>query len=405
MAYENKTVEEIYALLSAGAEQEFNKKFRLLPKSFLHVIFKVFSGVYIVLYKLIGWYFLQMFPATASWKTITVLGVSIRPLVRWGVLLGVGEPDQATQWEGLGTVGVVSIGSVLDSGTQLKSTLTGKVYLVAETITLGSSSVIAKFLCASTGTVGNLSVGDELEFVNPLGFVSKTVTISSVTITAIDPETETHYRNRVVNRYQVQPQGGALSDYRNWAASVDGVRQTYIYTDENTATGVLIFVAGDPDVYPDRIATTALCKAVGSACTYDPDTGKATRKPVGATLDPANDGSYRNIASVSVKGFIVYITGLSGVDASDFAAIAKPLVSDHFLSREPYIRGLSTDNVIENKVSANNVASIINEAVLSLKAEYGTVLIKQGGSTVDSYELQKGELVNLSGFYVNGVAY
>ena len=66
MAYENKTVEEIYALLSAGAEQEFNRKFRLLPKSFLHVIFKVFSGVYIVLYKLIGWYFLQMFPATAS---------------------------------------------------------------------------------------------------------------------------------------------------------------------------------------------------------------------------------------------------------------------------------------------------------------------------------------------------
>jgi uncharacterized phage protein gp47/JayE len=408
MAYENKKISDIYALLSAGVQQEFNKKFRLLPKSFLNVIFKVFSGVYITLYKLIGWFFLQLFPATASWDTVTVLGVQVRPLVRWGVLLGIGEPNEATQWEGTGLATVVLAGSVLDSGTQLKSTITGKIYLIIATVTLVGATTPIGLKCSSSGTIGNLEVGDELVFVNPLGTIGKSVSITAVTTDAVDAETEAHYRARVVNRYQVQPQGGALADYRNWAADVDGVSQTYIYKDSNSATGVLIYVAGNSDIYADRIATTALCKAVGAACTYDPDTGKATRKPIGAILDPDNDESYRNVLSVSVKGFVVYVTGVSGATAADFADSAKSLIADYFLSREPYIRGLSVDTDVSNKVAVNNVRGIVNDVAESLKASFDDVTIKQNGSTVTSaapYELADGELTKLASFYVNGVAY
>ena len=405
MAYKNKTIEEVQQLLIRSFEHEFNTQLRILPKSFIKILCKVFAGVFIVVYKLVGWYFLQMFPETADWKEVTILGVRLRPLVKLGVLFGVGEPLAGVQWRGIITIDVLTQGSVLYSGTQLKSSVTGKLYIVEETKTLLQTKETVSVVCTEIGTAGNLEKNDTLNFVNPYGFIKTEAIVSDVARVGLDNELESSYRNRVINRFRLQPQGGALADYRIWASEVPGVLNVYPYNDKEQPGGVLLYVSGVSDVYADRIPDKGLLKKVGEACTYDPETGKATRKPLTAMLDPKNDGSYSNVKPVSVAVFDVVITGVSGIVPADFAQVVKPALQNYFLERDLYIRGLSDDNNRTNVISKNHVITVINQIAVSVKAIFETAEIRKDGKVAPLYTLDNGELAKLGALTIDGVQY
>jgi hypothetical protein len=404
-AFENKTIEDIRDLLINSFNFYFNKRVRLLPKSFIRALSIVLAGIFITLYKQIGWLFLQLFPETAYWKEVIILGVRIRPLVKWGVLIGAGLPRPGTQWKGEIAINAANKNTTLLGGAQLKSELTGKLYITDEARFLTNDTETVTITCVDTGSGGNIEEGDTLNFVNPLGNVKKTADVLSVTNDGTDDETEGEYRYRVVNRYRMQPQGGALADYRIWASDVPGVLNVYPYKDEVSPSGVLLYVSGNPSLFPDRIPTAVLLKQVGDACTYDPKTGKATRKPITAVIDPAGDGSYSNVMPVSIIEFDIYITGLTGILPSDFADIARPAAEDYFLGRESYIRGLSDDNNKTNIVSRNNVSSVVDQITVSVKAEFESVAMKREGNIEPGYTLGMGELSKLGHLYIDGVEF
>jgi uncharacterized phage protein gp47/JayE len=160
--FENKTIGEIRELIINSFQEKFNKTFRLLPKSFIKVIATVFAGVYITLHKQIGWLFLQLFPETAYWGEVNILGMGVRPLVKWGILIGVGEPRSGSQWQGKIAAVVTHPGSSLVAGTQLKSDITGKLYITEEGVSLDAETVEVPIICADSGTAGNLETGDTL---------------------------------------------------------------------------------------------------------------------------------------------------------------------------------------------------------------------------------------------------
>lgn len=405
MAYENKTVDDVYNLLIQSFQEKFNNSIRLLPKSFIVVLSKVLSGIFVIPYKLCGWFYLQLFPDTASFETINVLGHTVCPLVKLGNLFGVGEPTSGQAWNGIITASVVNEGRVIMTGTQLKSDRTGFIYVTSETVTTEGETTEIPVQCTQSGADGNLSSGEILKFVSPLGAVEQEATVSESTQTGSDDETEAHYRQRVVNRYSSQPQGGALSDYRIWSYDASGVLQTYPYNGENSPGDVIIYVAGTTDIYPDRVPGRELCVAVGEACTYDPDTGIANRKPLTAILDPDNDGTYRNVKPVSVVSVDVYVSEVAGVDAADFGSSFKSAVSTYLLEREPYIRGLSDDNNRTNSIQTNSLIAIANSVATSLKAQFGTVTMKINDVTIANYTLGSGELSELGKLFVNGVEY
>lgn len=405
MAYKNKTIEEVQQLLIRSFEHEFNTQLRILPKSFIKILCKVFAGVFIIVYKLVGWYFLQMFPETADWEEVIILGVRLRPLVKLGVLFGVGEPLAGVQWRGIITIDVLTQGSVLYSGTQLKSSVTGKLYIVEETKALLQTKETVSVICTEIGTVGNLEKNDTLNFVNPYGFIKTEAVVSDVARVGLDNERESSYRNRVVNRFRLQPQGGALADYRIWASEVPGVLNVYPYNDKEQPGGVLLYVSGISDVYVDRVPDKDLLKKVGEACTYDPQTGRATRKPLTAMLDPKNDGSYSNVKSITVAAFDVAITGVSGIVPADFAQVVKPALQNYFLDRDLYIRGLSDDNNRTNVVSKNHVITVVNQIAVSVKAVFEAAEIQKDGRLVPLYTLDNGELARLGALAIDGVQY
>jgi hypothetical protein len=403
--YDNKSIEEIRSLIISGLQQEFNNSLRILPKSFIKTLATVLAGVFIVLYKQIGWLFLQVFPETAYWQEINVLGMRIRPLIKWGVLIGIGEPRRGSQWEGKIKVDVTRINTLLSNGAQLKSDITGKIYLVDENKTLENDDETVAVVCAEAGTAGNLSPGETLNFVNPLGNVKKSALVVTTVKEAVDDETEAEYRYRVVNRWRMQPQGGALADYRIWGLDVSGVLNIYPYKDVSSPSGVFVYVSGLPSIFPDRIPSPALLILVGKACTYNPETGKATRKPLTAIIDPVGDESYLNVKSVSIIIFDVYINGLSGIPAMDFSRSVRTPIDEYFLGREPYNRGLSDDNNRTDQVTKNNVSSVVDQVAISLKAEFDGVVMRKSGNITPSYNLGMGELCKLGNLYINGVLF
>jgi hypothetical protein len=348
---------------------------------------------------------LQLFPETASWKPVWALGVRVRPIVKWGTLIGLGEPDNGTQWKGTMTVASAGQGGSLPAGTQLRSDITGKIYITEEGVPLEAETAAVPIICAESGSVGNLETGDTLSFVNPLGTVEKQAVVLETVSYAEDSETEASYRARVVSRFRSPPMGGALSDYRSWASGVSGVLNTYPYKDPATPSGVLIYVSGIPSLFPGRIPTGDLLRQVGKACTYDTETGKATRKPVTAVIDPDFDESYNNVKPVTVKKFDIYIDGVAGVPVSDFGDAVRPAVENYFFSREPYIRGLSDDNNKTNIISKNNISSVVDQTVMPLKAEFSNVRMYRSGALTETYTLGMGELAEIDKLYLNGALY
>ena len=405
MAYENKTVEYVYNLLIESFQEKFNNKLRLLPKSFIVILSKVLSVIFVLPYKVCGWFYLQLFPDTASFDRVNVMGISLQPLVKLGVNIGVGEPTSGQAWEGLVSATVVTEGQAITAGTQLKSDVTGLMYVVSETVTTEGQSVNVPVYCVQSGSGGNLAQGDEIKFVSPLGFIAQDAVVASTTKEGLDEETADHYRARVVNRYSTQPQGGALSDYRIWSYDAPGVLQTYPYNGEDSPGDVEIYVAGNTDVYPDRVPGRELCVAVGEACTYDPETGIADRKPLTAILDPDYNGTYRNIQPVSIVTVDVSVTDVVGVDVSDFGAAYKSVCDDYLLGREPYIRGLSDENNKTNSIQKNTLIALANSVATSLKAQFGTVTMNINNVQVDNYNLDRGELSALGHLYINGDEY
>ena len=405
MAFENRTIKEVRDLLIAAFQQEFNGVLRMLPRSFIKIFATIIAGIFIVLYKQIGWFFLQIFPETAYWGEVKILGFTIRPLLKWGELIGVGLPYSGTQWRGKIEVDVTNCNSSMKPSVQLKSDLTGKIYLTTKANILMNNKEIIDIVCNVAGTSGNLVIGDTLNFVSPLGNVEKKATVVSIINDATNDETEADYRYRVVNRYRMQPQGGSLADYRIWAADVPGVLNTYPYNDAESPAGVLLYVSGKPTLYPDRIPSAALLVQVGDSCTYHPETGRANRKPLTAIIDPDNDGTYKNVRPITIIEFNVAINGLSGIAQDEFAELVRPAIEDYFLGREPYIRGLSDDNNKTNNVSRNNVASVVDQTALSVKAEFELVKMYRNGKEESLYTLGMGELAKLGILYVDGAEF
>lgn len=399
MAFENKTVESVYSLIVNGLEEEFNVTFRLLPKSFIRIMAKVMAGIYITLYKMIAWVFLQIFPSTATFDEITILGRKLRPLVEWGELVGIGSPAPATQWEGTISVNTSEVNTYLSQGTQFRNSATGKIYIATESKLLANMSEIIKVRCAEAGSSGNLSVDDELTAVNALSNIERKAVCVSVLTVGKDAESASSYRARVRNRWRGQPQGGSLTDYRQWAAEVGNVFQSYPYKDDESASGVLIYVAADTE---SRIPDNDLLIKVGEACSFDPETG-AARKPIGAVLDPDNDGTFANVRPVEVTDFDVKIIGYSEAELNSFKSSCKSTISAYFIGREPFIRGLSYDDVRNDRISSVNISAIVDTIAEGLNGYFESVELWKGEEQITSYNLDRGELAKLNKLYINGV--
>ena len=358
-----------------------------MPKSFLRVLARVVAGVYVTLHKYGGFMLLQTFVRTASDQPTTVNGRVVTPLTFWGRLVGTGDPAAATNAELAVNVTVETQTGSLASGSQLVNTQNGVTYIVIGNVLLDAPTVSATVRAAAdqaggggAGTVGNLDVGAVLAFANPLANVAKNTTVTAQLVVGADGETTENYRQRVLDRFQKRPQGGAKSDYELWGEEPVDIKSLYPYTGANP---------GEVDVYaeavatgsnPDGIPTTAQLESVLDSINYD-ENGLASRRPCNAFV---------NVYPIVRTAFDVTVSDLNVSDPASVQSGIDSAVKEYFLAGEPYIPGLSA-LPRRDRLDRSTLSAIVSNIVGAAGGTFSAVLLELDGNTTEVHTLGIGE--------------
>lgn len=389
MAIPAYTTKDISDNIIAQFETEFGQTVPILPKAFLRVLSRVLGGVFILLYKYGGYMFLQQFVQTASIKDTTILGVVVSPLKFWGRLIGVGDPDAATNAEHTIDITVTNQTGSLPAGTQFVHTSSGVIHILTSAVALSSSTVSGTIKAVSdqtgtggAGTIGNLTAGDIVSFVNPIPNVSRNAEVTAQTVTGADAEDTEVYRQRVLDRFQRRPQGGAYADYEAWGAGVAGVLNVYPYT--STYPGqVDVYVESSTET--DGIPTTAQLTAVLDAINYDDTDGLATRRPAGCFV---------NTFAITRTEFDITISGVSTDNDVQAESDIEDALTEYLLTREPYIVGLHVPPR-KDQITAAAIGGIIQDIVAAAGGTFSYVEVSVSSVGVDLYTLGEGEKAKL----------
>lgn len=382
MARRTPTTVDLAATILAQMEGELGDPSPLFPRALLRVMAKAYAGVAILLYKYIGWIGLQGFVRTASGEVVTLNGRELSPLGELGTLVGLGEPVAATHTVLTVRVNVESqVGSLAD-GSQLVGTANGVVYLTVGAVLLNAPTVtVSARAVGDAGAVGNLSVGAELSFANPLASVTREVAVVAQTTTGADAETVEHWRARVLARFQRRAQGGALADYEGWALGVAGVLNVYPY--RGLPGRVSVYIESSTEV--DGIPTMAQLDAVDTATQLSAG-GRATRRPVGAWVD---------VLPITRTTFRVTVGGLTSPLLAQTRASVTEAVRGYFEDSAPFIVGLDVEPRLDG-LSAVRLSSVVNDIVLSAGGTFSSASFRVGvgGRTLSAYSLGEGEKAN-----------
>jgi hypothetical protein len=389
MSLQTPTTASINASIIAGLEATLNQTIPLLPKAFNRVLAKVLSGVFILLYKYCGSIFLNIFVATASIKNTTINGILVKPLVFWGRLIGIGDPVAATQAELLIDVTVENQTGSLPSGSQLVRTDTGVTYITIGSVLLDAAVVQATIRAVSdqvdgggAGAIGNLEPADVVSFANPLPNVARDAVVDSQIVTGADAETTAAYRQRVIDRFQVRPQGGAYADYRIWGEEVAGIINVYPYTGDPGEVDVYSEATVASSGSADGIPTAAQLTAVLAAITLD-DNGLASRRPANAFV---------NSLPITRSGFDTVISGLVVDNPAQVQTDIEDALIQYYLTAEPYIDGLSIPPR-KDRITRSAITGLVEDIVTAASGIFTDVTfdVTTVGGSLELYILQQGE--------------
>lgn len=277
--------------LNEALEADFRSKLNLSDDD-LKKVLTAFNAVLAAQFKLVHLFLSDIqnniFPDTAD------LLINGGTLERLGLIYLGRNPNPATVgvFE-LSVTGVV--GSTLRSGLTFKANDDakngGKLFILDAEYTLVSGANIIEVRALGNGTEYDLNVGDELTITEPVIGVDQTSTVSLVVTQPTASESVDNYRQAVLDAIQLEPQGGAKTDYRLWASDAPGVRRVYPYVRESNAGVVDVFVEATLADSTDGEGTpsASLLNDVKEVIEFDPDTTKPInergRRPIQAIVE------------------------------------------------------------------------------------------------------------------------
>jgi uncharacterized phage protein gp47/JayE len=223
----------------------------MVPNSVLRVLSDANAGLAFLVLLYIDWLSLQLLPDTAETEWLD------RHADIW--LPGDGRKP-ATFAHGSGTVTGIG-GTIVPQGTQLTGP-TSVLYETTELIIIGSSATPVGIRAVDPGAAGNLDPGSVIGFVGAIAGIDGTATIVEMS-GGVDIESDDELRERVLERIQQPPMGGAAYDYVAWAKQVPGVTRAWAVPEQGTGTITIRFLMddlrADDDGWPtpDDIKTVA----------------------------------------------------------------------------------------------------------------------------------------------------
>lgn len=389
MNHTTPTVSEIATSIRNQLQAKLSQSIPFLPKAFFTVISWALGGLFVLLYRYIGFGVLQLFVAHASSSEITINGRTLIPLVEWGRLVGVGDPFAATRAVHDVEVTVTQQTGSLQAGAVLLHTKSGVAYQTTAEVPLSAATVTVRVRAISdqtggngTGAIGNRLVGDPLEFASPLPNVAREARVSAIVVSADDAESWDSYRSRIIARFRARPQGGAYADYEAWAREVPGIVAAYPYTGAPGEVDVYVEASVASSGSPDGIPTSGQLAAVGQAIDFD-SSGQANRRPANAAV---------NVRPIFRRTFNVQVVSLDAPQGT--RQEIEDALASYYLEREPFIIGLSV-LPRKDRVLLNSIIGIIDSIVLARGGTVQGVVQYVGAENMPSYSLSPGEKAKL----------
>ncbi len=284
--------------------------------------------------------------------------------------------------------------AVIAAGTTFKSNddslSPGKLFVldIAYILTGSGDSITLRALAA--GTDSKLLIGDVLTATAPIANVNKLVEVDAESVPPLDPEDMEAYRQKAIQAYQLEPNGGAASDYRIWAADAQGVARVYPYARTGEQGTVDLYVEANPGDSTDGYGTpsAAILDDVADVVELDPDTTK-----------PINERGRRPLGTL-VYFFPVTIVVID-IQIADFVDLTVELqaaiytaVQTELARTRPFIAGADTLESKNNIFNTNEIISII--LTLAPGADFGDVTLLVDGIDLNTYTFIAGNIPRLN---------
>lgn len=242
MAYNRPTLEELIQRITSDLETSLGIVGASLRKSFTKLFSKVIAGAAHLLHGHLDWNAKQLFPDTAEGENLT----------RWASIWGI------TRKAGVFAEGSVTFtgtnGIEIPEETELTSS-DGILYETTEAGTIASGEIEVDVICKTAGEDGNSAVDTVLTLTTPISEVDTEATVTVALTGGVDQESDADLLDRLLDRIQTPPLGGAEQDYVQWAKENDGVTRAWCYPLYLGAGTVGVFFvkdASDPIIPTDE---------------------------------------------------------------------------------------------------------------------------------------------------------
>lgn len=276
-------------------------------------------------------------------------------------------------------------GAVIPANTIFKSDddslNPGFLFALDEEYTLDGTNIIT-VRALTVGLDAQLAVGNTLTETAPIPLVESGITILTETTEPLAAEEIEEYREKVIDAYRLEPQGGAGADYRLWAADVQGVEQSYPFASSGNNNEVDLFIEATIADSTDGKGTppAAMIDEVRESI-EDPTVDRPSRYPL-AVFDI-------NYYAVTPKNVTINIADFVGITAEIQAAILAALTLKLSTIR-PYVGSIDPLTEKNDILDINNIIATILEA--NPGSTFGSVTMTVASLTYLAYTFQYGEI-------------
>ena len=287
-------------------------------------------------------------------------------------------------------------GSVLRSGLTFKSNddslNPNKIYSLDAEYTLTGTDDVIEVRSLKGGSDVNLLIGNALTITEPVIGVDQTVTVNEITTQGLASESVEDYRTAILDAIQLEPQGGAKTDYRLWSQDAQGVFDVYPYVSDGDAGTVNIYVEATEEDSTDGNGTpsTTILDDVSEVIEFDPDETKPLyergRRPIQANV---------TTIAVNPNEVTVTITGLETTSTEIEASILSN-IKTYLKTVRPFIAG---GDLLRNKndvLYSARLQSIVTD-VIGNNNFFTSFEMKVNGTAQTSYLFERENIPYLGG--------
>jgi len=392
MAVQIPTLSELYNDILADLENELSINIPLFGKIFLRGLAAVMAARLKLYYLAIAKLQKNIFPDLADPESTG------GTLERFG-MVKLGRSRFAARSGSYVVTVTGTSGSLIKAQSTFKSDDTalnpGILYILDADYTMPGATGSITLRALTSGLNSQLIVGNTLTSTAPIANVNSLATVTSESISPLSQETIEEYREKIVQSFQLEPQGGSVTDYRIWSADAQGVDTVYPYAKSGFENEINVFVEATIADSTDGKGTPSatILSDVEDVIEFDPDTSKPLdergRRPLGVFLV--------NVLPVTPLDVDITISSYVGLTPTIQASILAA-ITDALSRVRPYVAGADVEAQKNDIFGEFNISFIIQQAVPG--SRFNSITLSVDSVDVSAYQFLNGNIP-----FLNSITY